>query len=212
LNEERITVKNIQKIIYYVAIPALCLSLSGLANASSDEKGYVVDSQGDFVKDSYDECVRSASPGSKDAMGCGMVAEKPHYEPPITRTRAIMPPPAPKAVTTKTALEGKALFATNSFMLKPSGKASLDKLAAEIRSTPGVQEVHVIGYTDSTGSATHNQRLSEQRAITVTRYLDDQGVRNITAEGRGASDPVATNNTKEGRSQNRRVEIEVVTQ
>lgn len=200
-----------QKIIHYVAIPALCLGLSGIAGG--DEKGYVVDSQGEFVKDNYDECVRSVSPGSKDTTGCSVImaadAQQPHYEPPM---RTMTPTPAPTPVITKTTLGGKTLFATDSSILKPSGQTSLDKLAAEIRSTPGVQEVRVIGYTDSTGSTKHNQRLSNQRAVTVMHYLDSRGVRNITSEGRGASDPVATNDTAEGRTQNRRVEIEVVTQ
>ena len=196
-------------IIRYVAIPALCLGLGGVANSSEYEKGYALDSQNVVVKDNYDDCVRSASPGSDIPSLCGGVVAAA----PAPRARAMpAPAPDPAPVVSKTALEGKALFASNKSVLKPAGRASLEKLAREIKSTPGVQEIRVVGYTDSTGSSARNQRLSEQRAATVKNYLESRGLDNISAEGRGSSDPVASNNTEEGRAQNRRIEIEVVAQ
>ncbi|MCP3867655.1 MAG: OmpA family protein [Gammaproteobacteria bacterium] len=69
--------------------------------------------------------------------------------------------------------------------------------------------VDVVGHTDSTGSLELNQRLSEQRAASVARYLESQEVlsERILTRGMGPSSPVATNDTMEGRSLNRRVEI-----
>ncbi len=71
--------------------------------------------------------------------------------------------------------------------------------------------IDVQGFTDSTGSADHNQTLSQQRANSVAAYLVSQGVvagrMNVT--GRGESSPVASNGTPEGRAQNRRVEIQI---
>lgn len=199
-----------QKLTRYAAIPALLFSLGGIATAASPDKGYLVETNGQGVKDSYGECVRSESP-SQVPPGCGAAAPETPKSPSPRYERAI-PTPTPGPVTTKTSLEGKALFASGKYTLKPAGRASLDKLVRDIKSTPGVQSIHVIGYTDSKGSASQNQRLSEQRALTVKSYLQSRGLRNITSEGRGSADPVASNATEAGRTQNRRVEVEVITE
>jgi outer membrane protein OmpA-like peptidoglycan-associated protein len=71
--------------------------------------------------------------------------------------------------------------------------------------------VDVLGHTDSTGSASHNQDLSQRRAGSVASYLGSQGIdpRRFAIIGYGASQPVATNATPDGRAQNRRVEIQI---
>jgi len=71
--------------------------------------------------------------------------------------------------------------------------------------------VDVLGHTDSTGSVAHNQGLSERRAYSVAQYLGGRGVdsRRISIVGLGSSSPIATNATELGRSQNRRVEIQI---
>lgn len=72
--------------------------------------------------------------------------------------------------------------------------------------------VDVYGYTDSTGSSESNLTLSNQRAVAVANYVAQQGVdaRRFYVEGRGESQPVASNDTAAGRAQNRRVEIKIV--
>ena len=82
---------------------------------------------------------------------------------------------------------------------------SVGKVLKEYNKT----NVVVSGYTDSTGSAQHNQVLSEQRAQSVANYLAAQGVANnrLFSQGYGERNPVASNNTAAGRSANRRVEI-----
>jgi outer membrane protein OmpA-like peptidoglycan-associated protein len=72
--------------------------------------------------------------------------------------------------------------------------------------------VEISGYTDSTGEADYNQRLSEARSESVQRYLAAQGVADVrlVARGFGERNPVGSNETAEGRQQNRRVEIRLV--
>ena len=71
--------------------------------------------------------------------------------------------------------------------------------------------VDVTGHTDNTGSDAHNQDLSQRRAVAVATILANQGVdqRRFYIEGKGESDPIASNATESGRSQNRRVEIQI---
>ena len=195
--------RKFSKIMCYAAVPALCLGLWGGANAAP-EQGYVFDNTGVVVRDTPNDCVRSTYLDGPVPTECGGMAEA-TTPPPVEPMRA-MPP---QHMMTKTTLEGKALFDTNKSVLKPAGRSSLDRLAREIRSTPDVQEVRVVGYTDSRGTRAHNQILSEHRAQTVKNYLKQKGVRNVTAEGRGEADPVGDNRTASGRAMNRRVEIEV---
>jgi outer membrane protein OmpA-like peptidoglycan-associated protein len=71
--------------------------------------------------------------------------------------------------------------------------------------------VDVTGHTDNTGSDSHNQDLSQRRAVAVATILANQGVdqRRFYIEGKGEGDPIASNATESGRSQNRRVEIQI---
>src|SRR3984957_7359392 len=100
------------------------------------------------------------------------------------------------------------LFAFGKFDLKPSAREALAKLSGIVIGHPGLK-LSVEGYTDSIGSDEVNQTLSEKRAGTVRDYLVQQGVdpASINATGFGKSNPVASNDTNEGRQQNRRVEI-----
>ncbi|GAA5236626.1 OmpA family protein [Verticiella sediminum] len=99
-------------------------------------------------------------------------------------------------------------FDTDSYTLKPALRPVLDTVARSLGENPQLR-AHVVGHTDSTGQAAYNQTLSENRARAVTNYLSRQGVAasRLTSEGRGLTDPIADNNTADGRAQNRRVEI-----
>ena len=100
-----------------------------------------------------------------------------------------------------------SLFAFDSATLSSKAQASLDKLAADLKDSGKKAEVN--GYTDSTGSAEYNIDLSQRRAKAVASYLESKGVaaKNLTVKGYGATDFVASNDTPEGRAQNRRVDI-----
>src|SRR5271155_3885089 len=100
------------------------------------------------------------------------------------------------------------LFAFGKFQLQQSAREALAKFSGIVLAHPGLH-LSVEGYTDSVGSDSFNQTLSEQRANAVRDYLIQQGLdpTSIVATGFGKSNPVASNDTAAGRQQNRRVEI-----
>lgn len=103
------------------------------------------------------------------------------------------------------------LFATDSAAVGAQGQNDLYTIARNLQQYPD-SNIQVIGHTDSTGSAAYNQDLSERRARSVAGILTAGGVATsrVTTIGRGASQPVASNDTVEGRAQNRRVQIIII--
>lgn len=103
---------------------------------------------------------------------------------------------------------GDALFSSGRAELQPGADGHLTRLVTFLNRYPD-RTVVIEGYTDNVGAADYNQGLSERRAGAVKAYLLDQGVSSVrlTAFGKGASDPVAGNDTASGRQQNRRVEV-----
>jgi outer membrane protein OmpA-like peptidoglycan-associated protein len=104
-------------------------------------------------------------------------------------------------------------FKLNSAVLTPEAKKDLDDLVQKAQNEKGYM-IEIAGFADKTGTANHNQELSEERAQAVTRYLEEQGnvpLRRILAPaGLGISHEVADNTTREGRKMNRRVEVNVL--
>jgi outer membrane protein OmpA-like peptidoglycan-associated protein len=102
------------------------------------------------------------------------------------------------------------LFDTGKYTLRPGAREKLAKVAGILLAYPGLK-MQIEGFTDNVGGDEYNQRLSEQRAMTVRDYLVQQGINlnNVTAQGLGKSNPVASNATPSGRQQNRRVELVV---
>lgn len=104
--------------------------------------------------------------------------------------------------------DGGILFPTNGTSLSTTAKADLAKFAASLQNTPETN-VQIYGFTDNTGTLAVNQRVSTGRADAVMNYLLNAGVKKdrLTAEGLPMQEYVASNETAEGRAQNRRVEI-----
>jgi outer membrane protein OmpA-like peptidoglycan-associated protein len=100
------------------------------------------------------------------------------------------------------------LFDTAKSTLRPLAREKLAKVAGIVSGHPGLR-LDVEGYTDSVGGDDYNQQLSEQRGKSVRDYLIMQGMpgSSVTAKGFGKTQPVASNETAEGRQQNRRVEL-----
>ena len=100
------------------------------------------------------------------------------------------------------------LFDTGKFSLRPIAREKLAKVAGIISGHPGLR-LDVEGHTDSVGGDEYNQELSEHRGESVRDYLTHQGMASasVTTKGFGKTQPVATNETAEGRQQNRRVEL-----
>jgi len=111
----------------------------------------------------------------------------------------------------KITMNSEVSFAYNSAQLTPAFHNTLDKVADILNRYPR-STIRIIGHTDSRGSAAYNQQLSEQRAKAVKYYLVDRNVdaRRIVTEGRGESQPRATNATEAGRQLNRRVEMLII--
>ena len=100
-------------------------------------------------------------------------------------------------------------FDTNKADIRKADMKELQTAIDFVKRYPETK-IFVVGHTDSTGSDAYNQKLSERRAQAVVKYLVDSGhvkADMITAEGRGETEPIADNKTKEGRAKNRRVEI-----
>ena len=123
-------------------------------------------------------------------------------------------PPAPVALapaSEKITFASDALFDFDKSVLKPEGKMKLDALAAREQGV-NVEAIIATGHTDSIGSDGYNERLSMRRAEAVKAYIVAGGVEanRVFVEGKGEKQPVADNETADGRARNRRVQIEVV--
>lgn len=141
-----------------------------------------LDSDGDGVYDDKDECPGTAPGTVVDERGC----------PEIPDLRGVH-------------------FEFNKSNLTPAAQTILDSALGAIQSNPDVK-VEIVGHTDSVGSDAYNQKLSERRAESVRAYLESRGVTatRLSAEGRGESEPVATNENEDGRALNRRVDLDAV--
>lgn len=108
----------------------------------------------------------------------------------------------------KVTFDSGILFATGKSNLSQTAKTELSEFASSLINNPQT-DVSILGFTDNTGSLAINERLSNERAQAVANYLINSGVSpsRLTTKGMAWNDPVASNDTPEGRAQNRRVEI-----
>jgi OOP family OmpA-OmpF porin len=130
---------------------------------------------------------------------------------------AVLLAPAPPAAAPavhyeKNTMSTAALFDFDSDVLREEGKVALHELGDAIKAKGAkVVDIDIIGHTDSTGPADYNQGLSERRAQAVADYIISEGIDAtiIDVSGEGENNPIASNDTAEGRAQNRRVDINV---
>lgn len=106
--------------------------------------------------------------------------------------------------------ENAVRFDTNKSSLTSQAQANLDKLVPVFKQYPNT-DIVIFGYTDSTGPADYNLTLSGDRAKSVRNYLVNKGIASsrFSTEGMGIADPIASNETVSGRSENRRVEFAI---
>lgn len=206
------------------AVLVVVVSLSGqaaLAHRSGRvDAAYAGDSRGYPVTDSSGKCVRPSS-GTRElaleecnpARFSGKVAQAAAAPVPEPKPApAAEPTPKPEIVVEQVTLSAGALFDVGRADLTPQGKKELDALVAKLISEKvGVERITVTGHTDSTGAKAFNRTLSERRADSVKTYLVQKGLNGerIVTQGRGDSQPVASNKTATGRAQNRRVDIDI---
>ncbi|MFM1859055.1 MAG: hypothetical protein RL133_555 [Pseudomonadota bacterium] len=207
---------------------SLCAS-NAIASAPEPKPGsaYWRDSQGLVVRDASGQCVRAgyftAALASED---CDPQLIKKPAPPPAPKTvmaapaaaptpKASLPPgpqipvvaPTPQALK----LSADTLFDFDRSALKPQGEAALKAMTDQARGAT-IEQVRVEGHTDAVGTQQYNQKLSERRADAVKAFLVSQGISPavIVTESFGEDKPIATNKTREGRAQNRRVEVELL--
>ena len=202
-----------------LAISSLALSSAVLA-ADMTYPAIVHSSDSTVVHNNFGECWGTGSNdlSTQPTTECGQAAPKaaepaPMMPPPPPAPIAkAEPAPAPAAKAPDITLSADALFDFDKSVLKPEGKTAIDR---ELKRTNfeggavGIARIKVVGNTDSIGTKTYNQKLSERRAEAVKAYLVSKGVpaSKIHTEGHGELDPVASNKTKEGRAKNRRADI-----
>ena len=195
-------------LITSIAAGVLFASSAIAAEGGMANNSYVGDSSGKNVRDSSGDCVRTSSWKVEDmTVECGA-------EPPAPEVKAVTPPPPPPPVVKyeKTTLSTTALFDFDKYTLKESGKVSLRELGDDIKSKGAtVVDIDVVGHTDSTGPEDYNQGLSERRAQAVADFIISEGVDAsiIDVSGEGENNPIASNATREGRAENRRVDVNV---
>ena len=124
------------------------------------------------------------------------------------------PPPEEKVKVEQDTIEisEKVQFETDSAILKPESEKLLDEVAKAMSDNPDITKVEIQGHTDSRASDSYNRRLSRERALSVRSYLISKGIQGgrLTAKGYGEEQPVAENDTEEGRYQNRRVVFKIL--
>ncbi|MBL0693944.1 OmpA family protein [Comamonas sp. JC664] len=156
------------------------------------------DSDGDGVVDREDACPNEA--GVAAHRGCPEPKPEPKPEP-VTQAP---PPEAPSRLPT----EHHVQFPVGQSTLSDSERRNLDAVADYLKANPRVS-LRIEGHTDNTGPEELNRTLSQERADAVRQYLIQQGIESsrLTAKGFGPDQPIASNETHEGRSANRRVEF-----
>jgi OOP family OmpA-OmpF porin len=177
-------------------------------------KNVVTDSAGTPVRDSRGECVLSSGLPHPD---CQPKKDAPKPSAPAAPGAPAAPAkpaapaakPAPASVKQTVVIQADALFDFDKSVVRPDGKKNIDDALAKLAGVD-VEMVIATGHTDNVGTDAYNQKLSERRAAAVKEYLVSKGIATskITTLGKGESQPVATNKTKEGRQKNRRVDIE----
>ena len=137
----------------------------------------VKDSDGDGVPDDLDKCPNTPKGATVNSVGCW-------------------------------ALKGVVLFDFDKADIKPEALQLLDEVVTILKKNREMNGV-IEGHTDSMGSEEYNQGLSERRAQAIEKYLEEHGIdaNRYTVKGHGESKPIASNDTEEGRQENRRVEL-----
>lgn len=180
-----------------------------------DVRGCDLDCDQDGVDNAVDEC-----PQTPDGVAVGINGCPPDEDDDGAPDYLDQCPETPRGLAVDAegcVLPGELIVLTEVFFefdssdLTASSRSSLEKVAVALRGQPGIK-VEVRGHTDARGSEVYNLELSQGRASVVRNYLVSKGVPgpDIIARGYGESQPVASNETEEGRANNRRVELKVI--
>ena len=184
--------------------------------ASAPRQSVPVDSDGDGIDDNRDRCPQTSAGVDVDSRGCPLDSDRDGVADYLDQCSGT--PAGAEVDETGCPVEDEVLltinrlgFAFDSAQLDRSSRAALDRAVDVIKSHSQAVNLDVVGHTDSRGSDEYNQKLSERRAAAVVDYLVSKGVSrsSLNASGKGESEPMASNDSDEGRAQNRRVELVV---
>jgi outer membrane protein OmpA-like peptidoglycan-associated protein len=221
------------------ALSIIVLSLVSSGTMAAAENPYWTDVNGDIVRSGFGECVRTihwTPEAALEECGDGAVkAAKP--EPAPAAAVAAVPVVAPvdsdgdgvtddkdkcpdspsdrpvdeNGCTIESVVLKGVNFELNSSELTAGSSESLDK-AVDAMNKYGDLRIEIRAHTDSMGEAAYNQSLSEKRANSVRDYMISKGIaaNRMVAKGYGETKPIADNGTREGRAENRRVELKVI--
>ncbi|MDY7036598.1 MAG: OmpA family protein, partial [Thermodesulfobacteriota bacterium] len=167
------------------------------------------DSDRDGVPDTEDKCPNTPRGVKVDKDGCPLDTDGDGV--PDYMDRCPGTPEGAKVNAKGCWVIENLLFDTDKYNIKPQYNSILDEVISIIRKNPDVK-LQIQGHTDNIASAKYNQRLSERRANSVMNYLVEKGISKarLSAVGYGLTRPIATNLTPEGRTLNRRVQINPV--
>jgi len=174
-----------------------------------DKVGCPLDSDGDGVADYLDKCPNTPKGVQVDTVGCPLDSDGDGVADYLDKC-----PNTPKGVKVDAAgcwvIKGLR-FDYNKWDIKSEYYPFLEEAVKVLQMNP-TMKIEIHGHTDSVGSDSYNQTLSEKRANAVKDYLIGKGIdpNKLTVKGMGEKDPIASNETPEGRAQNRRVELNVI--
>ena len=191
--------------------------------------GYVQDTNGKVVMSGSGACWHTGdwTPAKAVVVGCdGVLAKAVPIPPPPPTAQAQPPepaepppvvllPPEPVSVSRpvieKITLDTDTYFDFDKAELKPDGERKLEVIASRLQEMK-LEVMVAVGHADATGKADYNENLSRRRAEAVKMFFESRGFSadRIHIDGKGESQPVASNATRDGRAKNRRVEVEVV--
>ncbi|MCU0690932.1 MAG: OmpA family protein [Polyangiaceae bacterium] len=205
-----------------------CPDEAGVATADPRTNGCPPpkDRDGDGIEDSRDACPdepgvvnddpkKNGCPAPKDRDGDGILDDQDAC-PDVAGTANLADPkkhgcPKAQIVGTQIQILDRVEFDTNKATLRAESDPVLNAVQAILQAHPEIIKVVVQGHTDNRGTAAHNLGLSRRRAAAVAQWLVDHGIdrERLTSEGLGLTKPIDTNDTEEGRQNNRRVEFHI---
>jgi OOP family OmpA-OmpF porin len=175
------------------------------------DKGCAIeDADKDTVEDWTDKCPNTPAGTKVNALGCEpLVAAVQEAAPVVAPEPVVAPAPAPAPAADQPIMSFEDVnFDFDKATLRPTADAKIDQAVAYVLER-NVEKFELRGYADSIGSEAYNLKLSQRRADAVRNAMIKKGAPadRIVAKGYGESNPIASNATKEGRAQNRRVEM-----
>jgi len=190
--------------------PVTCAVIGGLAGGGAGATvGLKTDSGSDWDAATGGAAVGGVALGVAGYYLCKMMQVEEAPPPaPAPPPAAVEPPPV--VVAEKIVLRG-VNFDFDKSGIRPDAAVILDEAVSMLSGAPDKQ-IRIEGHTCSMGPDAYNQGLSERRAASVRKYLADHGIAasRLSSIGFGESNPIASNDTREGRALNRRVELQVL--